>query len=114
MKIPKSIRLNGVEYLVEIVSGLNDGCAVLYGQVDHGKSIIRINETVQGYQMKCITLLHEIGHVICRGISEEPIQDEEKIVDVFSKGMYALLQDNGKRLFDLKDEGEPKDGEQDG
>ena len=61
--------------------------------------------------MKCITLLHEICHVICRGISEETIQDEEKIVEVFAKGIYALLQDNGERLFDLKAEGELKDGD---
>ena len=29
---------------------------------------------------------------------------EEQIIDMFARGMYQVLQDNGNRLFDIKDQ----------
>ena len=51
--------------------------------------------------MRCITLLHEILHGI-RNHAGLEIEDEEAIVDMFARGIYQVLQDNGERLFDLK------------
>ena len=48
------------------------------------------------------TLWHEILHSI-RKHANMDIQDEEKVVEMFARGIYQVLQDNGGRLFDLKE-----------
>jgi hypothetical protein len=53
------------------------------------------------HQKKCITLLHEILHGI-RENSGIDVKNEEDVVEMFARGIYQVLQDNGKRLFDLK------------
>lgn len=103
MKIPESVRIGGVEYeVIDNVSGLNDGQNVLAGEINYNDSVIRLNEVVAGHQMKCITLWHEILHGI-RNHAGIEIADEETVVDLFARGIYQVLQDNGARLFDLKE-----------
>lgn len=105
MKIPKSVRIGGVEYEVfDNVSGLNDGQNVLAGEINYNDSVIRLNEVVAGHQMKCITLWHEILHGI-RNHAGIEIEDEETVVELFARGIYQVLQDNGARFFDLKESG---------
>ena len=105
MKIPESVRIGGVEYeVIDNVSGLNDGQNVLAGEINYNDSVIRLNEVVAGHQMKCITLWHEILHGI-RDHAGIEIEDEETVVDLFARGIYQVLQDNGARLFDLKESG---------
>ena len=103
MKIPESVRIGGVEYeVIDNVSGLNDGQNVLAGEINYNDSVIRLNEVVAGHQMKCITLWHEILHGI-RNHAGIEIEDEETVVELFARGIYQVLQDNGARLFDLKE-----------
>jgi len=45
-------------------------------------------------------LWHEILHGIREHAGLE-IENEEEIVEMFSKGIYQVLQDNGNLLFDL-------------
>ncbi len=105
MKIPESVRIGGVEYeVIDNVSGLNDGQNVLAGEINYNDSVIRLNEVVAGHQMKCITLWHEILHGI-RNHAGIEIEDEETVVELFARGIYQVLQDNGARLFDLKERG---------
>lgn len=105
MKIPESVRIGGVEYeVIDNVSGLNDGQNVLAGEINYNDSVIRLNEVVAGHQMKCITLWHEILHGI-RNHAGIEIKDEETVVELFAKGIYQVLQDNGARFFDLKESG---------
>lgn len=104
MKIPRSVRIGGVEYeVIDNVAGLNDGQNVLAGEINYNDSVIRLNEVVAGHQMKCITLWHEILHGI-RNHAGIEIEDEETVVELFARGIYQVLQDNGARLFDLKEE----------
>lgn len=101
MKIPEKVRIGGVEYFVEHKSEVNDGSRVCYGKIDYENNIIQLSTTRgNGHQHKCITLLHEIFHGIREHACLE-IDDEENIVDVFAKGMYQVLQDNGARFFDI-------------
>ena len=52
---------------------------------------------------RCQTLWHEILHGI-RNHAGLVIENEEEVVEMFAKGIYQVLQDNGARLFDLKTE----------
>lgn len=62
MKIPKSVRIGGVEYeVIDNVSGLNDGQNVLAGEINYNDFVIRLNEVVAGHQMKCIKECSIIG-----------------------------------------------------
>ena len=102
MKIPKSVRIGGVEYEVQYEPNLRLNNNLCYGTINYDESVIVLSETDgTGYQMRCITLLHEILHGI-RNHAGLEIEDEEAIVDMFARGIYQVLQDNGERLFDLK------------
>ena len=52
-----------------------------------------------------MTLWHEILHGI-REHANMQIENEEAIVEMFSKGIYQVLQDNGRRLFDIVENGD--------
>lgn len=107
MKIPDSVRIAGVEYKVLYVGQLNNGVNLAYGHIDFENSVIRLSSTIgTEHQKRCQTLWHEILHGIRENNGME-IENEEAVVDMFAKGVYQVLQDNGARLFDL----EKHDGE---
>ena len=102
MKIPDSVRIHGVEYSVKYTDNLNNGTNVCYGHIDYDNSCIELSATHgTEHQKRCQVLWHEILH----GIREQNgmmIENEEAVVDMFAKGIYQVLQDNGARLFDIK------------
>ena len=101
MKIPESIRIGGVEYEIGYVDNLRSGNELLYGEIDYGESKINLSTTDgTGHQHRCITLWHEILHGI-RNHAGLEIEKEEEIVDMFARGIYQVLQDNGRRFFDI-------------
>lgn len=101
MKIPESIRIAGVEYaVIQNVEGLNDGFQMLMGQIDYLESEIRISDRANSQQMHGITLWHEILHGIQFNNGME-IENEEQVIEMFARGIYQVLQDNGRRLFDI-------------
>lgn len=105
MKIPDNIRINGVDYKIVYIPALNDSVDVLYGRVNYENSTIELNSENQAHQRMCITLWHEVLHGIAfsMGIAETMGDNEEKIVDAFARGIYQVLQDNGRKLFDIKE-----------
>lgn len=101
MKIPESIRIAGVEYSVTLVPNLMNGASAAYGRIDYENSIIELSDTFgTEHQKRCQILWHEILHGIRENNGME-IENEEAVVDMFAKGIYQVLQDNGARLFDL-------------
>lgn len=106
MKIPDKIRIGGIEYQITEVENLRDGTQLLYGQIDYGDAEIRLSKTDgENHQFRCVTLIHEILH----GIADHANLDikkatTEQVIDTLAKGLYAVLQDNGGRLFDLAKE----------
>lgn len=103
MKIPENIRIGGVDYEIRYEDNVVIGNDVCYGTINYEESTITLSETRgAGHQHRCITLWHEILHGI-RNHAGLEIENEEAIVDMFAKGIYQVLQDNGKRLFDIKE-----------
>lgn len=101
MKIPKSVRIGGVEYPVVFVPNLNTGVQMAYGHINFDDSVIELSDTCgTGHQKRCVVLWHEILHGIREHAGLE-IENEEDVVDMFAKGIYQVLQDNGGRFFDL-------------
>lgn len=102
MKIPKSIRIGGVEYRIQYTPNLNDGQTMCYGTIDYEDHLIELSEDRgTSHEYRCITLWHEILHGIREQFGVE-IDNEEEVVNMFSRGIYQVLQDNGGRLFDLR------------
>lgn len=105
MKIPDSIRIGGTEYTIKIVPNLRNGILAAYGHIDYDKSLIELSATDgTEHQKRCKILWHEILHGIIEhaGIN---VKNEEDVVDVLSKGIYQVLQDNGARFFDISTHG---------
>lgn len=103
MKIPESIRIGGIEYQIKYAPNVRLGETLCYGAIDYNDSVILLSETDgTGHQKRCCTLWHEILHGI-REHAGMTIENEEEIVEMFAKGIYQVLQDNGKRLFDIKE-----------
>ena len=103
MKIPKSVRIAGVEYEIITVPGLMKENVAAYGHIDYDNSRIELSDSFGvEHQKRCRILWHEILHGI-REASGLEIEDEERVVEMFSRGIYQVLQDNGARLFDLKE-----------
>lgn len=103
MKIPTSIRIGGVEYAITSEANPRIGNKLVYGKIDYDNAQIVLSDT-DGYehQRRCITLWHEILHAI-REHNGMEIEEEERVVEMFARGLYQVLQDNGGRLFDLKE-----------
>lgn len=108
MKIPESVRIAGVEFTVEIVPNLMNGATAAYGHIDFENSRIELSGAFgTEHQKRCQILWHEILHGIVEN-SGMVLDDEEKVVETFARGIYQVLQDNGKRFFDIE---EKKGGE---
>ena len=102
MKIPDSVRICGVEYRIEYVDYLNDGVNIAYGHIDYDRCRIEINSSLDLNPQKiCKIIWHEIMHGIVDAGGLK-LDNEEEVVDILSKGVYQVLQDNGRQFFNIK------------
>ena len=103
MKIPSKIRIGGVDYTVIQVDHLEKGNVLAYGHIDFEDCTITLNGTICKNEQKMgLVLWHEILHGIREHIGVSlPEESEEDIIDMFARGVYMVLQDNGRRLFDI-------------
>lgn len=76
MKIPSFVRINGIDYPVERVKSLNDGTNIAHGYADFVHNRIQLNPDTQGYEHMCVTLWHEILHILINNAQIE-VPDEE-------------------------------------
>lgn len=100
MKIPSDVRINGIDYPVVYEARLNDGAHICHGQSLFDDCLIKLNPDSQAQQKQCVTLWHEILHILIDN-AKLTIEDEERVVTALSSGIYQVLQDNGRKLFDL-------------
>lgn len=101
MKIPGQIRIGGVEFEVFPEHRLNDGERILAGQIRYMECQIAL-AAESSHEYKCLSLWHEIMHGIQQQAQIDLGSDEERIIEAFARGVYQVLQDNGSRLFDLR------------
>lgn len=103
MKIPVSVRIGGVEYAVKYGENIRVDGNLCYGSIDYDKHEITLSLTDgTEHQRRCQTLLHEILHGI-RDYARMELENEEEVVETFARGLYQVLQDNEKRLFDVRE-----------
>lgn len=100
MKLPKSVRIGGVEFDVIVEPRLNDGERMLAGQIRHMDCQILVNEE-SSHEYQCLSLWHEIMHGIEAQAQLDLGEKQEQIIEAFARGVYQVLQDNGRRLFDI-------------
>lgn len=100
MKLPKSVRIGGVEFNVVVAPRLNDGRMLLAGQIRHMNCEIAIAEDCS-HEYQCLSLWHEIMHGIEEQAQLDLGENQERIIEAFARGVYQVLQDNGRRLFDI-------------
>lgn len=101
MKIPDCVRIAGVEYQVVYTPNLNNGVNMAYGHIDYENCLIELSDTSgTAHEKRCLILWHEILHGI-REANGMEIEKEEEIVEMFARGIYQVLQDNGERLFNI-------------
>lgn len=81
LKIPKSIKIGGLTYKVELAPMGDD-----LGQTDFRTSLIRINEALNDEQ-KLASFLHECFHCINTQLTEEQ-------VDYLALSVNQILVDN--------------------
>jgi hypothetical protein len=103
MKIPETIRIGGIDYDIKKVQNLNNREKLLRGNITYADSTIRISAS-DGHQYQCVTLWHEMLHAISAHANLNLGKNEEQIIDTFAYGIYQVLQDNGKKLFDIKED----------
>lgn len=92
-KLPKSIRVDGIDYTIEQKPDLNDGANVLYGEVSYSEAKISINTKIDE-QLKGLTLWHELVHIILNNADMHEERENEKLVNAISTGVFQIIQDN--------------------
>lgn len=106
MNIPDIVRINGVDYTVQITPDtlIHDGNECV-GIVDYNFHIIKINSKLTDQQDKERTFLHELFHAIIdeRSLDIEAKEiNEEIVVEELAKGLYQVIRDNPK-MFNMHD-----------
>jgi len=99
MKIPKSVRIAGVEYSVKWKDVVTLGNTVCYATIDYGNAEIAMSKTAMSEEVANVSLWHEMCHVIIKNSGMDFEENEERVVEVFSQAINQILQDNIKRLF---------------
>lgn len=90
MNIPKTIKLGGVRYTVEITDKLNLGNANYSAEIDYLILTIRICPTVP--QKQEVDFLHELLHAIADHLGYK--DHDEKKIDELAHALYMVIEDN--------------------
>lgn len=90
MYIPKSIKIGGKNYAVEISENFYFGAANVKAEILFDEQIIRVK---QGHTetMQC-AFLHEMIHGILEFVGET--EHDEKFVEAIAQALFAVITDN--------------------
>jgi len=99
MNIPNDIKICGLDHKVIEDSNLTFNGMVAYGTIDYQEQVVTLNPTIaKHHDNKCMTFLHEVIHGIIHHY-DLSIQDNEKVIDGLSKGLYQVIKDNPKMFI---------------
>lgn len=90
MNIPKSIKIGGVTYAVEITNKLDLGNANYSGEIDYVNLVIRICPNSQAKVE--VDLMHELLHGIADHLGYS--DHDEKKIDELAHALYMVIVDN--------------------
>jgi len=91
MRIPKSVRIAGLDYAVERVSqtGLE---LQAEGHINYREQLITLCDTGQAYAK--VTFLHECLHGMLEALGLTEANQDERLIDGLAHQLYQLLEDN--------------------
>ena len=108
MKIPSTLRIQGIDYTIERPEMIGVNGNTCFGSSIYASSRMLIAQKISDvsnieHQIACVTLWHEAIHAILHQHSTNltEVGDEEQRIDMLAHGIYQILQDNGMKLFDL-------------
>ena len=87
------VKIGPMVYRIEVVDGLHDRGEHLFGDVNHGECVIRL-EGRHSSQQTVQTLLHEIVHTLLLQSGRPRQEGDEGLVDSLAYGLMAVFQDN--------------------
>jgi len=87
----KKIKINEIEFNISFVN--NEYCQNNMAKTVSMSGNIFVNTNLKE-DIRANTLLHEIMHVIYHNYSIGTPEEEEKIVESFSNGLFAFLRQN--------------------
>lgn len=85
MKIPKKVKVGGIQYKIEIKDKLEDSGSQICGRLTMDKQLIELSKGEQDYMLE--TLWHELFHAM-NG------EFQEVIIDYMAKMMFQFVKDN--------------------
>jgi hypothetical protein len=106
MRIPKTLKIGGHIYTVEVVDRLVSGINYV-GEIDYNNNKISISKN-QDVNRQHQTFLHEVIHGIYNNLGYT--DHDEKQVDELAHALYQLIVDNPK-LFEMTDDTDNEDTE---
>ena len=99
----KKIRINGIDYLLEESDDLQVEGEDVDGYIDFSNATIAIKHSL-ALQLQTVTMLHEVLHGIVQSLGAYnnflDRDTEEKICDIFARGIYQVIKDNGTQVLD--------------
>lgn len=96
MKIPKSVRIAGVEYAVEVSADLSDGQRRLAGQIEYSKAKIRLDESLEGDALHLMLWIEIVQGIVKN--AQLRLTEKDLVVEAIARGLFQVLSDNAERL----------------
>ena len=96
MKIPKSVRIAGVEYAVEVTADLNDGQRKVAGQIEYSKAKIRLDESLEGDALYLMLWIEIVQGIVKN--AQLRLLEKDLVVEAMARGLFQVLSDNAERL----------------
>lgn len=97
------VRINGIDYSLEETDDIQLDGENVDGYIDFGNATIVIKHSLSP-QLQSITMLHEMLHGIVQSIGAYnnflDRDTEEKVCDIFARGIYQIMKDNGIKTLD--------------
>ena len=96
IKVPKKVRIGGIDYTVNYKRNITDGFYVCDGMINCKDATIELDKEIKGSVREKEVILHEILHGIFYHFTvlKDGCANEEEIVNALSRGLLQVIEDN--------------------